>query len=174
LRRLTVRDAGTLIRLESIRFPWQGEVMTAARKTNWKRWATFGAALAVLGVMGLIIIRDSRAMMTRRDDLPPVVDFTWTPVEPADLREVRGFLSMKDDYGLDFKTYRMRIVEMDKEWGLPIDGLMGKDYEQPISLGLIDDRPEIADSRQVTIEFSIADDRGHATSITRVIRLRQP
>jgi hypothetical protein len=148
--------------------------MRPARKTDWKRWATFAVALAVLGVMGFIMSRDSRASITRRDDLPPVIDFTWTPVEPDDLRDVRGFLSIKDDYGLDFRTYKMRVVEMNKEWGLPIDGLVGKDYEQPISLGLIADRPEIADSGQVTLEFSIADDRGQKSTITRVIRLRQP
>ncbi len=148
--------------------------MTKHRRKLSGRTISFGVAFLTLAVMGIVALRDSRAMLHRGDDLPPVIDFTWTPLEPTDLRDVRGFLSIKDDYGLDFSTYRMRIAEIDKEWGLPIDGLIGKDYEQPISLGLIADRPEIADKRQVTLEFSIADDRGQKTSITRVIRLNRP
>lgn len=148
--------------------------MTQHRKKDHGKTATFVAAVLVLVAMGFVVIRDSRAMLRRSEDLPPVIDFTWTPLEPTDLRDVRGFLSIKDDYGLDFKSYRMRIAELDKEWGLPIDGLVGKDYEQPISLGLIADRPEIADRHQVTVEFSIADDRGQKASITRVIKLGRP
>jgi len=132
--------------------------------------AIFG--LAVLGVMGFVWQRDYQKLMTRTEDTPPVIDFTWTPTEPSDLRDLRGFLTMKDDYALDFKTYKMRIVEMNKEWDLPIDGMIGRDYEQPISLGLIADKPEIQEARMVTIQFSISDDKGHRSTIERIIRLK--
>lgn len=131
-------------------------------------------SLAVLAIMALVWQRDSYALLTRFDDRPPVIDFTWTPLEPTDLRDLRGFLTMKDDYALDFKTYRMRVAELDKEWELPIDGLLGKEYEQPISLGLIADKPQIIDAGQVTLQFSIADDRGQKTLFERVIRLQKP
>ncbi len=146
--------------------------MDQNRKKRLKRYLPLAVSLAILAVMGLIWNRDTRAFMTRIEDRPPIIDFTWTPLEPDDLRDLRGFLAIKDDYALDFTTYRMRIAELDKEWGLPIDGLIGRDYEQPISLGLIADKPEILERRQVTIQFSIADDRGQRTMIERVIKMQ--
>ncbi len=132
--------------------------------------AVFG--LAVLGAMGYVWYRDSQKLLVRVEDTPPVIDFTWAPTEPMDLRDLRGFLTMKDDYALVFKTYKMRIVELIKEWDLPIDGMIGKDYEQPISLGLIADKPEIQYARKVTVQFSISDDKGQRTTIERIIKLK--
>jgi hypothetical protein len=129
-------------------------------------------AVLILGVMGFIMVRDRESLLGRSEDLPPVIEFTWTPLGPVDLREMKGFLSMKDDYALDFTTYRMSIVELDKTYDLPIDGMIGRDYEQNVSLSLLSDNATLKEKGKVTIEFSIADDRGQTSTISRSIKLK--
>ncbi len=127
--------------------------------------------LVILVVMGFIITTDTRKLTARAEDLPPRIEFTWTPAGAVSLKEMRGFLTLKDDYGIDFKTYRMRLVELDKTIDLPIDGLIGKDYEQPVSFSLIAN-----DSRlqgRLTVEISVADDRGQKSTLIRVITLKK-
>ena len=125
----------------------------------------------ILLVMAVIIFFDVRQSMMRKEDLPPSIDFTWTPSGRVSLKEMKGFLSMKDDYALDFKTYRMIIVELGKTVDLPIDGLIGKDYEQTISLSWLAENPKLIGKDKITLEFFIADDHGQKTTITRVIPL---
>ncbi len=129
-------------------------------------------SVAILLVMGLIVAKDSNLFFTRGKDLPPTIDFTWSPAGAVSLKEMKGYLVIRDDYGLDFKTYRMHLVELDKTLDLPIDGLIGKDYEQPISFSLIADDPHLRGKDKLTVEISIADDRGQKTSIERVIHLQ--
>jgi hypothetical protein len=131
------------------------------------------AGLAVLAVMAAVAARDSRALMTRSEDLPPVIDFTWTPAGAVDLREMRGFLSIKDDYALDFTTYRMTLVEIDRTIDLPIEGLIGREYEQDVSFSLIADHPRLRETDRLTVHVAIADDKGQTSTITRVIRLKR-
>lgn len=126
--------------------------------------------LVILVVMGFIITSDTKKLTARTNDLPPQIEFTWSPAGPVDLKQMRGFLTLKDDYGLDFKTYRMRLVEVDKTLDLPIDGLIGKEYETPVSFSLVADNPRL--NGRLTVEISIADDRGQKSTLTRVITLK--
>lgn len=126
----------------------------------------------ILIVMGFIIAKDTNFFTTRKEDLPPTIDFTWSPAGAVSLKGMRGYLVIRDDYALNFKTYRMRLVELDKTIDLPIDGLIGKDYEQPISFSLIADDPHLRGAEKLTVQISIADDRDQKTSIERVIRLK--
>lgn len=131
-----------------------------------------GLSIAILAVMGLIATRDTRALTTRHEDAPPHIEFTWSPAGPVSLREMKGFLSIKDDYGIDFSSYRMRLPELDKTLDLPIDGLIGKDYEQPISFSLLAGNPKLYGRDRLTVEISVADDRGQRSTLTRVIMLK--
>jgi hypothetical protein len=132
-----------------------------------------GLSALILVVMGVIIAKDTRALMMRKEDTPPVIDFTWTPAGDVNLKEMRGFLTIKDDYAIDFTTYRFTIVEIGKTFDLPIDGLIGREYEQPVSLSLIADRPEVLRQQKLTVEVEVADDRGQKSTITRVIKLKR-
>ena len=129
-------------------------------------------AVAVLATMTVIVVRDGMRKSAAGPDLPPVVDLTWTPLGPLDLRDFKGRLTMSDDRALDFKTYRFRIVELDKTLDLPIPGMIGREYSQDVFLGLIANDPKLADKSRLTIEVSIADSAGQVTSIRRVIRLK--
>lgn len=141
--------------------------MASTKKRNWP----VVASVAVLLLMMFVIARDF-TIAGRKEDLPPVIDFTWTPVGPVDLREMKGFLTMRDDYALDFTTYQMKIVELDRTFGLPIDGVIGKDYEQMVSLSLFADNGTLLEKGRVTLQFSIADDKGQVTTIERVMKLK--
>lgn len=129
--------------------------------------------LAILLVMAVIITKDTRKLMTRGEDAPPRIEFSWTPAGDVSLKEMRGFLTLKDDYALDFTTYRMRLVELDKTLDLPIDGLIGKDYEQDVSFSLMADSPKLYGRSKLTVEIEVADDKGQKSTLTRVITLKQ-
>ena len=129
-------------------------------------------ASVILLVMVFIIAKDTRVLRTRNEDLPPTIDFTWSPAGAISLRDMKGYLVIRDDYALDFTTYRMRLVELDKTVDLPIEGMIGKDYEQPIFFSLIAGDPHLIGKDKLTVQISIADDKGQKTSIERVIRLR--
>ncbi|MEK9152831.1 MAG: hypothetical protein AAB692_05705 [Patescibacteria group bacterium] len=145
---------------------------------NWKmlekkfKRPSFLISSAVLAVALMIIFGDKAPRYVRVNDAPPAIEFTWTPNEPARLEDIRGHLAMHDDYALDFMSYRLRVVEIDKTVDLPIDGLIGSSYEQDIYLGLLKDKPGMAGLKQVSLEFSIADDSGQVTRLVRVIPLR--
>jgi hypothetical protein len=85
---------------------------------------------------------------------------------------MKANLSMSDDYALDFKTYQMHLVEADRTIDLPIPGLIGKQYDQPISFSLIADDPKLRGKDKLTVQISVADDKGQKTEITKVIDLK--
>ncbi len=129
-------------------------------------------AIVILLTVGVVALRDYRSLFARPHDDPPMIEFTWTPDGRVSLKEMKALLVMRDDYALDFTTYRMTLVELDKTIDLPIPGLIGKDYEQPISFSLIADDPRLADEKKLTVRISVADDRGQQTTITREIPLK--
>ncbi len=138
------------------------------------RAAALVASLAVLAGIGWYVAGDiwSRAP-SRSSDAPPVVEFTWTPLRPLTLDEFKGSLSLKDDHALDFSTYKFRIVELDKTIGLPIEGMIGKEYSSDIYLSWLSTNARVMESEQLTFEISVSDDRGQNTSITRVVKLKK-
>lgn len=131
-------------------------------------------AVAILVVMAVITLKDNDRLTGRDDDAPPRIDFTWSPAGPVSLKEMRAFLTIKDDYALDFTTYRMNLPDVNKTLDLPIEGLIGKEYEQSVSFSLIAEHPGLAGKDKMTVEISIADDRGQNTTITKIIQLKPP
>lgn len=139
---------------------------------TWAKGASLLLAVVILVVMFALRLRDGQTP-DRTLDLPPTIDFTWTPAEPTSLREMSGLLAIHDDFALDFTSYRMKIVELDRTLDLPIPGLVGKDYEQPISLSLVADDPRFAAAGKATLEFTITDDKGQRTTVTKTVELKK-
>jgi hypothetical protein len=129
-------------------------------------------AFLVVGTMAILWSKDVMSYVERGTDDPPTVEFSWTPVGPVDLMEMKGLVRVTDDHGIDFTTYRFRIVELDRTLDLPIEGLVGSEYEQPISLSLIANNAILLQKKEVTIEIVVADDVGQETSIVKVIKLK--
>jgi hypothetical protein len=150
--------------------------MAAPRKKIYRivSLAIFLGSLAVLGYMGQLIVRDSGLFSSRLKDEPPQIEFTWTPLGPLSLKDMKGRLTMKDDYALDFTTYRFRVVELDKTIDMPIDGLLGSDYESDVYLALLANDPRLPGLDRLTLEISVADDRGQKTTISRIVRIKPP
>jgi hypothetical protein len=148
--------------------------MAVSRSTTYKilSLAIFIGSLAVLAYMGRLIAKDSGFFTQRLKDEPPQIEFTWTPLGPLDLKDMKGTLTMKDDYALDFTTYRFKIVELDKTLDMPIDGLAGNEYESNVYLALLADDPRLTGLDRLTLEISVADDRGQRTTIDRVVRVK--
>jgi len=148
--------------------------MAASRKKIYKilSLAIFIGSLAVLVLMGRLIAKDSGFFAKRLKDEPPRIEFTWTPLGPLSLKDMKGYLTMKDDFALDFTTYRFRIVELDKTVDMPIDGLVGNEYESNVYLALLADDPRLVGLDRLTLEISVADDRGQKTTIDRVVRIK--
>ncbi len=147
----------------------------AKRTKKIIRTATLAASLVVLALIGWSVAKDMapRTEGPRTTDAPPVVEFTWMPLGPLTLNEFKGSLSLKDDHALDFSSYKFRIVELDKTIGLPIEGMIGKEYTSDIYLSWLADNAKVMESEQLTFEISVADDRGQTTSIRRVVRLKK-
>ena len=143
-------------------------------RIGWRRLLPIIGALLILVGMTVIFANDWRVLNSRDQDMPPVIEFTWTPLGVVDLKEFRGFLKMKDDHALDFTTYRMHIVEINKTYDLPIDGMIGNEYESPISLGLLTNNAALVGKRQLTIRFSISDDVGQKSELERIVKIRPP
>lgn len=130
-------------------------------------------ACVILVLMALITSKNTRRLITRSKDLPPTIEFTWAPAGPVDLREMKGFLTLKDDYAIDFTTYRLTIDELHKTIDLPIPGMIGKEYSSPISFSFIANDPRLLGLQHITVMIDIADDRGQKSSLTRNIDLKQ-
>ncbi|MBI4457447.1 hypothetical protein HY633_00600 [Candidatus Uhrbacteria bacterium] len=137
------------------------------------RQPRFIAAAAVIALAGFFAVSGKAAPAGRIHDRPPEIDFTWTPEPPTMLEDIHGRLVMDDDYGLDFSTYRFRVIDIDKTVDLPIAGMIGKRYEQDVYLGLLRDNPVMAKLESVALEFSIADDAGQVTRLVKVIPLKK-
>jgi hypothetical protein len=129
-------------------------------------------AAAVLAVMAAIYANDSRAFYRRDRDLPPRIEFSWTPRGPVELEEMKGRLRIEDDYGLDFTTYRMHIREIGKTIDYPVRGVIGRTFEQDIFLSWLANNPKVREHNTLTLDFSIADDRGQEAKATHVIKLK--
>jgi hypothetical protein len=127
-------------------------------------------AVAVLVVAGGFALRGAVASRTRGGDASPEIQFSWGyDSGEQTLRHFSGQLTMSDDWGLDFTTYRLRIPEANREIDLPIEGLVGKKYESPVYLGLLDGDASLKDKQELTLEFTIADDKGHSTTKSFVV-----
>ena len=79
------------------------------------------------------------------------------------VREEVGGCSQKNDSNF----------ELDRTLDLPIEGLLGREYEQPISLSLIANNAVLINKGEVNVEISVADDAGHETSIVKTIKLKK-
>lgn len=128
-------------------------------------------ALILLAVAA-IAAEEHLTLFSRGTDRPPTIEFTWMPIGRVSLFEMKGHLRMVDDYALDFTTYRMTIKEIDKTIDLPIDGLVGREYEQDISLSYLANDAVLNSRKTVTIEFTIADDKGQKTTLVKEIKLK--
>jgi hypothetical protein len=135
----------------------------------------------ILAVVAATALRDRNAALgvaeTRLDpvrgDQPPEVDFTWTPSGAVTLREMVGKLSLKDDRALDFKTYKMYLVELDKTVTLPMaESLIGREYTDTLSFSLQADNPRLIGKDKLTVRIEIADNKGQKTEIERIIKLK--
>lgn len=135
---------------------------------------SFCLAVTALFVMSLVYLADWSRINIREEDTPPRIEFTWTPLGPVDLKEMRGFLKLTDDYALDFTSYRMTVVELDRTFDLPIDGLIGREYETPISLSLLASDPSLYGKPKLTLRFTVSDDQGQRAELERTIHLHQP
>lgn len=129
-------------------------------------------AIAVIILVSLVAGRERLRFLFRVGDTPPTVEFTFIPSKPISLHEVTAKVRVKDDHAIDFTTYRMTLVELERTLVLPIPGLVGKEYEQPVSFSLVADDPRIREAGKLTVIISVADDRGQSTEITRFIPLR--
>lgn len=130
-------------------------------------------ACVILALMALIANKDTRSLISRPTDLPPTIDFTWSPAGPVDLREMRAYLTIKDDYAIDFTTYRLTIEELRKTIDLPIPGMIGKSYDTPVSFSLLADDPRLSGLTHITVMIDVADDRGQKSTLTRTIDLKR-
>lgn len=105
----------------------------------------------------------------RIQDKAPEINFTWSPEAPADLIEMQAKLKITDDHGIDFSSYRFTIVEAERTLDFPVADIVGREWEQPISLSLIASDPKLIGREFVTIRVSVADDMGQQTEIEKVI-----
>lgn len=138
-----------------------------------KRTAIIAGAVAVFLIgAGLLWRQQIAGLYDRATDSPPTILFTWFPDRPTTLKDFEGDLKITDDRGLDFTTYRFTVEEINKTVDLPIEGLIGREYEQKIYLGLIADKPIFQQKKQATIVISIADNRGQKTTVRRVVYLK--
>ena len=146
-------------------------------KAKPKRLKIIVASLAgvVVVVLSSVILIQSqgglKAWWNSQFDAPPNITFVWTPETPTSLREFTGFLTMDDDQGLDFSTYRFTVEEINKTVDFGVTGVMGTRYETKIYLALIADNPVFKTTRQATVVVSIADLKGQTTTIRRVVKL---
>lgn len=136
-------------------------------------------ATGILLVLAVLTLRASSPAAGTRGwssaaDLPPVIEFSWTPAGAVDLREMRGLLKITDDRGLDFASYRMELLEPEMTLDIPNGkSLIGKEYEQPVDFALIADHPRVAGEDKLTVRITVADTAGQFTTIEREIKLKQ-
>jgi hypothetical protein len=133
--------------------------------------------IAVVVILAACLVH----FMTRRTaaptsaitDQPPVIEFTWTPDGPADLKTVTGHLKMTDDRALDFSSYLMTISEISRKFDFGVTGVIGREYETDLHFSWLANDQALAEAGQMTLIFEIADDAGHKAAITKTIPLKQ-
>lgn len=129
-------------------------------------------AVILLLTMGFIFTQDVSRLSLPLKNESPLITFTWEPSGAVDLREMRGMLRMSDDKGIDFTSYRMTLVELNKTLDLPIPGLTGKEYEQPISFSLLAGDPRLLESKKLTVAIRVADMEGAEAELVQTIYLK--
>jgi hypothetical protein len=140
-------------------------------------FVVLGAVLGiyVIGALGVMFAKQRAAAdgLPSPSEAAPSIEFSCDQTEAVDLRTVRCRVRMEDETALDYSTYRMRLLEIGEEYDLPVEGgLIGRDYESSINLGWLASRTDVTMQDQLTVEFSVADDQGHATTVRRVLPLR--
>ena len=129
--------------------------------------------MTILVLMGIIYVTDLSFLEFRGEDNPPTIEFTWTPLGRIDLIDMRGKLILIDYYALDFESYTMRIVELKMENGIPVEGLIGRVFEQDVSLSTLHENAILAKKGEVTLEFYIKDDVGQEAFLSKTIKIKQ-
>lgn len=133
----------------------------------------FAIAVVILLAMALFATDAGRALLSGAKDNPPRIDFTWTDEgQPVSLAETSATLRITDDHGIDFTTYRMRLVELDRTLDFPVEGVVGKDWSQPVSFSLVADDPKLEGKKTLTVEITVADDKGQVSTLTKAMPLR--
>lgn len=143
------------------------------KKDDKLKYFPIALAAVIFIVMGFIISKEYSTIFARKSDDPPEIEFTWTPLGRADLLDIRGHLRITDDYSLDFTTYEMRIAELDRSFDLPVEGLVGREYEQDISFSILAGNYDLLRRGEMTVEFTISDDVGQSSAVTKVIKIKQ-
>lgn len=105
-------------------------------------------------------------------DEPPRIVLTPVPEGEADLSTFKLHLRLTDDRALDFKTYRMTVGEIGRTIDMPVEGIIGRDYETDLSYSWLAGDARLAGSGRMTVTVSIADDRGQTTTVSKVIPLK--
>jgi len=141
-----------------------------------KRYFTLSTAIAlgVILVVGLLAMGDNVRYLARGEDKAPEVDFTWTPIGPVTLKEMVGHIHIKDDFALDFSRFDVRVVELDKTLEIMRDDVIGKEYEGDLFFAQFHEHPVLLKYGRMTLEISVADDRGQVTKIERVVKVKRP
>jgi hypothetical protein len=62
------------------------------------------------------------------------------------------------------------VVEAGKVVDFPIPGVIGREFDVPISLGLLSDNPELKIQHQATIRVSVKDDIGQEGKTETVVK----
>lgn len=142
------------------------------RKRTFVDYLPIVLGALILLAVSAIVSEEHLTLFSRGTDRPPTIEFTWTPLGRVSLFEMQGHLKIVDDYALDFTTYRLTIKEIDKTIDLPIDGLVGREYEQDISLSYLANNAILNSKKTVTLEFSISDDVGQKATVVKEIKLK--
>ncbi|MFH1047970.1 MAG: hypothetical protein V1738_06755 [Patescibacteria group bacterium] len=137
---------------------------------------TLPVILGAVFIVALLSIEYGKSLrlMARGADNPPTVEFTWVPVGRVSLKEMIGTVKLKDDHALDFTTYNLKVVELGRDIGLPIEGMLGREYEQQVSFAMFDGYLELLKRGQMTLQIEVADDIGQKTTIERIVKLKMP
>ncbi|MBU0624786.1 hypothetical protein KKF05_00405 [Patescibacteria group bacterium] len=143
-------------------------------KKNGRKFFPLPIILAAVLIVLLLVVEygQSLRLAVRGIDNKPTVDFTWTPIGRVSLKEMIGRVKVEDDYALDFNTLKLEIVELNQTIELTRSDVIGKSFEQEISLAMFDNQPELMTRGQMTIRVSVADDRGQEAILERVVKLK--
>lgn len=151
---------------------WQHYLVMTNIKSLITKLPVLLAAL-ILAVMVVILSKDKASFFDQKSDLPPTIDFTWSPAGEVSLLEMKAKLKLSDDRALDFKTYKMTLVEINREIKLPMaESLIGKDYEDNLSFSLFASDPKLIGKEKLTVRIQISDTKGHSASIERIIKIK--
>ncbi len=147
--------------------------MEEQKKRRLFTWPT-AIALVVIVLVVMFALSDNFRYMARGEDNPPEVDFTWSPIGKVTLQEMVGHIHIKDDYALDFSTFEVRVVELDKTIEIFRDDVIGREYDGDVSFAIYHENPILLKYGRMTLEIKVADDRGQETRIERVVKIKRP